>query len=96
MDNYDTYRYAEADVEVIKLVNDHNRETEQARNERQAQRKARQLQSILSRLLVTAVFGTLLTLSAKGYNGTLVTVLASLGTMVSAGLLAQAMWRWAK
>ncbi|MCD7802555.1 MAG: hypothetical protein LUH09_06620 [Clostridiales bacterium] len=96
MDNYDTYRYAEADVEVLKLVNDHNKKTEEARNERQARKKARQLRSVLSRLLVTAVFGMLLALSAKGYSGALVTVLCSLGTMVSGGLLVQAMWRWAR
>ncbi|MCD8381512.1 MAG: hypothetical protein LUC30_01135 [Clostridiales bacterium] len=96
MDKYDTYSYAEADVEVIKLVNDHNRETEEARNERQSRRKARQLQSVLSRLLVTVAFGTVLALSAKGYSGALLTVLCSIGTVMSAGLLVQALWRWSK
>lgn len=96
MDKYDTYSYAEADVEVIKLVNDHNRKTEEARNEREARKKARQLSHILGKLAATVFCVLLLTAAIRGYSGLPVTALCVVGTLVSASGLAEAMWRWAK
>ncbi|MCD7881162.1 MAG: hypothetical protein LUG47_05780 [Clostridiales bacterium] len=96
MDKYDTYSYAEADVEVIKLVNDHNRKTEQARNEREARKKARQLAAVLDELLSTVVFATLLTLTVKGITGPVVIALCASGTAASVYGLVRSMGRWAK